>query len=226
MIDFFVAHTLASLSGVIALIDHAERSTPEMESQVLKNLKEFAESEGWDYNDYDAERQGLEADYRHWIPKYNAYSAIILLCSVIETRLVACAGRVGKERKSEFRLRDIKGPPMEAASLYLKRVAALDVTADPAWPYLRDIQNLRNILVHRGGQRGDDPKHQKEFDELLARHSERLWLSENFGIGPEVSVSMRFCRASVEEAQRFFKRLFGRLGFRHGAPSSEAPSQQ
>ena len=199
----------------IALLDHAERSAPEMEWQAQKNLKELAESEGWDYGDYDAERQSLELDYRHWVPKYNAYSAIILLCSVLESRLSACAVRVGKERESAFRLRDTKGSPLDAASLFLNRVAGLDVTTDSAWPYLRDVQNVRNIIVHRGGQRGDDPKHQKEFDELLARHTGKLSRSENVPFGEEVWVSVQFCRASVEQVQGFFKRLFARLGFPH-----------
>src|SRR5437867_9006217 len=113
IIDWLVADTFASISGIKALIEHADRSMPEMEWQAQEDLKKLAESEGWDY---DIEVQGLEADYRHWIPKYSAYSAVIILCSIAETRLVACAERVGSERKSPFVLKDIKGSPLEADS--------------------------------------------------------------------------------------------------------------
>ncbi len=213
IIDWLVADTFASISGIKALLDHADRSMPEMEWQEQENLKKLAESEGWDYHDYDAERQGLEADYRHWVPKYSAYSAVIILCSIAETRLVACAERVGTDCKSTFVLKELKGSPLEAAARYLKRVAGVDVATDAAWKYLRDMQTLRNLIVHRGGLRGSDLNHQREFDGLLARHEHRLFRSKNLPFGEEIWVSMEFCRVSAAELQSFFMRLFRSLGF-------------
>ena len=113
-IDFFVLDALNRLTGVRAFIDHADQSIPAMEYQAQKALKELAEQEGWDYQEYDCEKQGLDADYRRSIPRYTAFfSAIILLWSFIETQLFKCAERVGQQKNTLFRVRDLKGKPLE-----------------------------------------------------------------------------------------------------------------
>jgi hypothetical protein len=58
--------------------------------------------------------------------------------------LVACAELVGRDHKSPFVLKDLKGSPLEVASRYLKGAAVAGVTTDAVWNYLRDMQTLRN----------------------------------------------------------------------------------
>ena len=214
IIDLPVADALARLMGIRAFIEHLVQSIPEMESRARKALDELATEKGWDNFQFHAEGQILDADYRHSIPRYATYSAIFLLYSFIETQLVGCAERVGRENDTLFQVRDFKSTPLEATSSFLHRVSALRIQNDPDWNYLEDMRSLRNIIVHRDGRRGEQPKHRKEYQRLLDKYKPDL--SENpVGFHPELCVSVPLCMKFLETSEGFVKRLFIALGSQH-----------
>lgn len=103
---------------------------------------------------------------------------------------------------------------MEASVLFIKTLTGVDATTDIAWPFLRDMQKIRNIIVHRGGARGETPEHQKEFDELAARYSGDDFRQEKnllFGT-EELWASIQLCDKFASEAEGFFRLLFRNLG--------------
>lgn len=165
----------------------------------------------WDFGDYDVERQVLDAKFQHWVPRFAAYSVIILLDSIVETQLFAYAERIGGVQGSAFRPKDIRGHGLEPAALYLKRGAGLDVKQDPAWKHLESLQELRNIIVHRGGDLGKFPEQKERADRLLQSYpKEKLEPRKNvytFGGEMEIWISMPLCREFAREIEEFFKRL-------------------
>ncbi len=74
--DFLVGNTFGRLAGLNALSEHVDKSIPEMEWQVQHALKTRAESEGWDYSDYDVQRQNLpkRGQVRSWLLTYGVRS--------------------------------------------------------------------------------------------------------------------------------------------------------
>ena len=112
-------------------------------------------------------------------------------------------------------MRDLKGKPLEAASVFLQQVSGLRIKDDPAWQYFKDMQDIRDILVHRDGRRGDLAQYQKDFDRLVGKYEPDLSRADLFLSGTELTVSMRLCRRFAQESQDFFKRLFIKLGFQH-----------
>jgi hypothetical protein len=208
--NLLAGNTFSRLAGVRALIEHADRSIPDMESRVLKDLQAHAENEGWDYGDFDVERQRLQADYRHSIPKFAGYSGVVLLCSVLETQLTACADQVAMDRGSAFRVKDIQGSSLGASVLLIEKISGITVAEDPAWPLIRDIQLLRNIIVHEGGAKGRSEKQQEKFTGILARRR-GVSKSDEALSGEEFMVSQQFCLSSCDEIEQFFKRLFRKL---------------
>ena len=177
-------------------------------------LDEPVTEKGWDYFQLPAETQVLDADYQHSIPRYATYSAIFLLCSFIETQLVGCAERVGREKDTLFQVRELKSTSLQATSSFLKGVSALCIQNDPDWKYLNDMRSLHNIIVHRDRRRGEQPKHHKEYQRLLGKYKPNL--SENsVGLEPELRVSERLCMRFLEKSERFVKRLFIASGFQH-----------
>jgi hypothetical protein len=219
--DPLASNTFGRLAGVKALIEHSDRSIPEMKQQVQNALKAQAESEGWDYEDYDVARQELEADYQHWVPKYAGYTATVLLWSIVETQMVECAERVAKDRKSPFRVQDIKGSSIDAPVRFIKGLTGVDGSSDRAWTRLKDLQKVRNIIVHRNGAKGEDIQSQKEFDTLILNNGK---LGKTTGIlpGEELWVSTEFCLEYVAEIEQFFKRLFNKLGLPQQGVTIEA----
>ena len=158
--DFLVMETFQRLSGVQSLCNLLDKTIPEAELEETASLREMAEGKGWDYGEYQAEVQGLEADFQHLLPRFSAYSVIILLYSILETQLVAYAERVGTKKNAPFRVTDIKGRGIEQSRLYLRFVSALDIASNPSWQHLVDLRDLRNIIVHRGAKRGESKEQQ------------------------------------------------------------------
>ena len=71
---------------------------------------------------------------------------------------------------------------------------------------------LRNIIVHRGGNRGDKPDQQKAVDELIRRHPQKLQLQKADGIHEQLWVSMNLVRDFARETEGFFERIFKSAG--------------
>jgi hypothetical protein len=122
----------------------------------------LAAQEGWEPSDTAIEKIELDAKYRTWVPTFAAYSIIILLHSIVENQLFALADRLGKKQDAKLRVKQVAGRGLEQAALY--------------WSLLHDVQLLRNVIVHRGGNRGESPDQQKAQDDVILRHPNKLRL--------------------------------------------------
>ncbi len=150
-----MAETSQRLYGLSALVELVYRATPEVELQEREALKQLANQENWDYGDYNVEDQFLDVKFRE-LPKLAAYSIIVSISSIVETQLLAYAKRVGQREKSAFDPNDLRGSVLEKTALYVKKVAGSELTHNVRWKTLKDLQDLRDIIVHRGGKPGDD----------------------------------------------------------------------
>ena len=234
--NFLAGETFARLEGLKALTEHTANSIPEMERQAQEALKSRAESGDWDFEDYRVEQQILEENYGHpnrlshlsgllpvvgWVPRYTGYSTLVLLYSIVETQLLACADRVAEDKSFAFRARDIKGSAFERSVRLIRALTPINAKQDIAWPHLKDLQALRNIIVHRAGMRGQAEKYQKEFDDLLLRHKKRISKIEDFWSGDSLWIPMETCKFFTLEVEQFFKRLFKNLGLPTSAVTHE-----
>jgi hypothetical protein len=199
--DFLVMETFQRLFGVLSLCNLLDKTIPEAELEETTALREMAEREGWDYGEYQVEVQGVEAKFRHWLPRLSAE-------------------RVGRTKKSAFRLEDIYGKGIEKARLFLLRVSAIDIRSDPSWKRLEDLHKLRNFIVHRGGKLAKSNDQQQAIEQLVSSYKGKLAFPEEgrlYGFG-EIWVSMPLCRQFAQEVEGFFERLFKAAGFhdQHG----------
>jgi hypothetical protein len=178
-----------------------------------------AKEGGWESDDYFAERNILDQTFETWIPIFAAYSVTVLLYSIVETQLCAFAEYVGKNSGSNLRVKDMAGKGIERSALYLKRgLSIIDVTADPVWGRLRDLQSLRDIIVHRGGKRGESQEHQRAMDSLIGKYPGALELRNTDGFHKQIWMSLNLCRDFAQNISEFFERVFKASGLpnRHG----------
>jgi len=214
-IDFLVMETFQRLFGVLSLCNLLDKTIPEAELEETASLREIAEGEGWDYGEYQAEVQGIETKFRHWLPRFSAYSIVILLHSILETQLAAYAERVGRTKKAAGRLKDTRGRGIEQARRFLRQVSTIDIGLDRSWKRLEGLRALRNIIVHGGGKLAESKKRQQVMDRLLRSYEGKLAFREAdklYGFG-EIWVSMPLCRMFAQEVEEFFERLFKAAGF-------------
>ena len=175
-------------------------------------MEQRAAQEDWESGEYSVERDILNAKFCTWIPIFSAYSAVILLHSIVETQLRAFAEHMGEKRDLKLRVKDMAGRGVEQSALYLDRVPSVPVKMDSAWCSVRDLQSLRNIIVHRGGKSGERRGQKKEMERLVKKYPQELQFQKADGIHDQLWVSMKLCRSFVGIISEFFERVFKSAG--------------
>ena len=148
--NFLAGETFARLESLKALTEHTANSIPEMERQAQKALKSRAKSGGWGFDDYCFEQQALEHNYGHWVPRYTGYSTLVLLYSIVETQLLACADRVAEDKSFVLRARDIKGSAVEGSVRLIEALTSINAKQDIAWPHLKDFTGSSQYHCSQG----------------------------------------------------------------------------
>ena len=208
-----VLETFGRLSGVRSFVDLLDRSLPESEWNENEELKRKAEDGNWDFADFDVERQALDDRFQFWLPRYTAYSAVTLLYTVLETQLAACARLAATQRTASFQPTDMRGHGIESTVLYLTRVGVFDARADSAWQSICDLRDLRHLIVHRAGTKGQSDEHRKTAQRLAAASGGRIVFPESdWSWYGEVWISIPLCRELIETVEDFFDRVFAALG--------------
>ena len=205
-----VSGTFARLSVASEFLKVVDDAIPLLESKARSDLERFAGEEDLEAGEYFMEKDILDWRFQTWIPTFAAYSVIVLTYSIVEAQLNAFAEILGKRRGAE--------PPevneksgIDQAALYLVRVLSVPVKKDPAWSCIKDMQKLRNAIVHRNGKCGKSSKQQEEEKRLLRRYP-LLKLKKLDGVHDQIVIPMPLCRAFSSKADAFFERAFKSAG--------------
>jgi hypothetical protein len=191
------------------LIDEAH---PKVWEQGREALKQWAKDQDWNYGDYSVESELLEANFNYWLPKEEAYSVIVLLSSIVETQLVGYAQKVAAEKGRAFNPKRFGNAILDRVATYIKDVAGWDLTKNGRWQVLKDLQTIRNTIVHRAGK--PDERDKEQLKDICKRRP-GLSVNENpFSMwhDPEISLTIRYCRYFAREVEQFFRNLFKDAG--------------
>jgi hypothetical protein len=211
-LDLLVLQTFGRLTGIRSFLDLLDGALPRSEWSDNEALKQRAEKENWEFNDFDVERQVLDVRFRFWLPRYAAYSAVSLLYTVLETQLAAAAKRACAQMQASFQPTDVRGAGIEAAALYLERLGVYDIRHDPAWQKICDLRDLRHLIVHRAGTKGESEKHRQTAQRLAGAYGGRVVFPDrDWSWYGEVWVSILLCYEFVETVEAFFDRVFDAL---------------
>ena len=221
-------NTFGRLDGIISFLDVLDRALPELEWADNKALEKKAADENWEYPDFDTERQILDAKFRFWLPRFTAYSVLTLLYTVLETQLVASAKRACSQKQGSFLPSDIRGTGIEASALYLKRLGIYDLKNDPDWPKICDLHDLRNLIVHRAGTKGQSDKHRRTAQRLEKSYPNKIKFPESSWCAEEVRISVPLCCDFIATVKGVFDRVFDSLGLppRWQRRATEEPNQR
>lgn len=207
-IDPLRMKTAERLAGVRALLTLLEKAVPEHEERERTALREIAQKQDFNFDEYDVERQILDGRFEFWLPRFAAYAVITLLYAVLEVQLLECAGRARRRLQSPFGPEDMKGRGIEAAATWLMKSGASDVKKDDAWSTLTDLRKLRNLIVHRVGTRGRIEEHRNTVDGLLQRYKGHLEVEKTPMVWwSEVWISMDLCRRFTDDVEAFLGRI-------------------
>ena len=208
--DPLVSGTFARLSVASEFLKVVDDAIPLLESKARNDLERFAVEEDLEAGEYFMEKGILDWRFQTWIPTFAAYSVIVLIYSIVEAQLNAFAEILGRKRGAEPP--EVNGRSgIDQAALYLARVLSVPVEKDPAWGCIKDMQKLRNAIVHRNGKCGKSSKQQEEEKGLLKRYP-LLKLEKLDGIHNQIVIPMPLCRTFASTADAFFVRAFKSAG--------------
>jgi hypothetical protein len=199
--------TFQRISGASAYLEFVDSGIPKLEADENDYLDQIARQQGWDAGEYFTEKQELDSKFRHWVPTFAAYSVIILQHGVVETRLFALADHLGRKREVKLRVKDVTGKGIEQSALYLERVLNVPVKTDSAWCHLVNLQDLRNLIVHRGGVPGASETAHRTADRLARAYQGLIEVRKGV-LEESLWVSMNACRQFQSTIEEFFERLF------------------
>ena len=205
-------NTFGRLDGITSFLDVLDRTLPELEWADNKALEKKAVDENWEFPDFEGERQILEAKFKFWLPRFTAYSVLTLLYTVLETQLVASAKQACSHKQASFLPSDIRGSEIEASALYLKRLDIYDLKNDPDWQKLCDLRDIRNLIVHRAGTKGQSDKHRSTAQRLEKSYANKVSFPNNSWCAEEVWISVLLCRDFIATVEGVFDRVFDSLG--------------
>lgn len=208
-----IIETLGWISSVRAYLEEIETIMPSAKHRAIKQLSETTKPEKWDTATFELETAILESNFDDHFPRLLRYSIVTLLHTVVETQMIRLANYLRRKQGLSLTVNDFRGTGIKRMKLYLNKVVSLNVADDPAWKKLCDLNDLRDIIVHRGGLQGSDKDQQKVVRRLIKEYNGGLSL-----LGPakspdsEIEVSLDFCRCFLNTIEQFFRRLFEKAG--------------
>ena len=212
-IEPIVIDTAGWILGLRSLLDLLHGAIPEAQEREHDGLRKRAELGGWDAGEYFSELQRVDVTFDSWLPRLTGYSAVVLLQSLVERQLLAVCQRLQHAQDLRLGVREIQGSPIDRAKIYLTKVANIDVAHDLGWDELRNLQELRNVVVHRLGKPGSGPEDLKSINRLLDHYSGHLGLEKRpDGFEAELHVPKPLCDHFQQQVAEFFKRLFLKAG--------------
>ena len=201
-INRFRVETLGRVFGTKAFVSALDDAIPLAYERAQAALETWAEENGIDYAEFASERQMVEEWYGWWAPRLAGYSAIVAIHSLVETELFACGDRLANHQAKGKR----RG--LDRAASYLKRVSAVDVTADEAWPHLLRLEELRHIIVHRGGSVERSEEDRKTVSRLQRHYKGQLWVAKRSELhDAHVHVAPTLATQFAASAEVFFRRV-------------------
>lgn len=101
----------------------------------------------------------LELDYSYeelldrleTFPQVLRRSVVVTIWSLLEVSTDELARTAGSLTGARFVLTDLRGSGLVRAVTYLSKTLTADPRQHPAWSYLSQLQDVRNVLVHRNG---------------------------------------------------------------------------
>lgn len=164
--------------------------------------EEYAE---W-YSEYEVDISSFEERYERDFPSKSRYSFLVLLHIVLEDRLRATCNEIQKRRNLPIMEKDLKGAALERANSFLKKVAGINYNNQTDWQNLRDLQSIRDCIVHTNG-RIDESRDQRRINDLCKK---------NIGISSvdgALAVDKSYCIFALEAILTYFTGLLDCAGF-------------
>jgi hypothetical protein len=132
------------------LMDEKERFRSEVEEVVLYEDEECANVVSF-FRGISDETSALEDIFTQNFPNLLLRSALVSFYTFAEVTLDTLCDRFTRHLKSSVSVADMKDKGISRAKRYLTKLCGLDFGSLPPWAELKNIAEVRNLIVHANG---------------------------------------------------------------------------
>jgi hypothetical protein len=130
-----------------SVVSFEQRKRIEVVDDYARVVHQGLHDETWD----------LSTIFREYFPSLQRRSALLTVCSYFENELDKLCRLYQSEKDFSVTVDDLLGRGIDRSTNYLQKVAGLDVhRTSQEWREIKNIQNIRNDIVHRAGKLRDD----------------------------------------------------------------------
>lgn len=199
-IDEIEIKTNDRLDGVRSLLSVLADGIPDYESRKQEELRKLEQNRAMDIGEYSVRRDILEHEAGFRLPRFAAYAVVTLLHTILEVHLRECAFRAMKAKGLRFAPDDLRGRGIETYATYLTKSDVFKVEHDKTWPAMKDLRDLRNLIVHGAGT----PSRQRTVNRLKQNLKEGFEYSRAKGSWwNEIWVSLELCQQFTDKVEEF-----------------------
>ena len=205
-IDRLTVETMGRAWGTQTFVSAMDDGVAEAWEKAQHQLQVFCEENGREAAEYFMERQILDEQYRSWVTRLSTYSAIVAVHALTESELFAIADDFAKRTNPERPARRRRN--LTEAAKYLDKVANVKVKTQPSWRDMKNVEKLRHLIVHSGGNVTCATARDKVS--RLARHYGERHIRVATGgefRDDHLFVSQSLCREFADKAVELFKWL-------------------
>lgn len=156
-----VMYTLRLMSTYIELAEEQATSSIERFENDVEIIiqEELNENQAGDAVQTISEYKGLRSDlwnldgiFTYHYPNLLRRSSLLSLIGVFEKELNDLCKLYKTVKQYQIDIKDLNGMGIKRASLYLEKIACIDVCrGSKEWGEIKNIQKIRNIVAHRNG---------------------------------------------------------------------------
>ena len=213
-LDLRTVDTMHALSALSKYLDVTETQMAAAEQEEMEALKREQPADG---DDDDWARWSQLQDYTVSLYEEDLrpamrYSFVVFLQIVLETRLARFCSSIQQERQLPLKESELRGSSLDRAKTFLVKLAGMPLATPPAWNKLRDLQKVRDCIVHANGYVAES-RDKKDLEGLAG-----TGLGMSIDDCGRLAISKDFCVFGLSQVEELFRDLFKAAGWRVLSP--------
>lgn len=226
---------IESLRSLVELIRAGIEKKKDEELQKIETLKGKVEDE-LDMHGVHTEEKIFGLEYVNYFEgEFNCsqlentatYSIIPSCYMLFETNLVAFSNIEKNHYCIELKHNELAGGKIEKIKKYLSKMADIDVSKIQSWSYLKDLEIIRNCIVHNEGKVNQEFKDCQLIEKIIQKYREHISINRPLHENERyIIVKFSFCDLFLEKLNSFFDELITLFGFDQNFYFGAEASQQ
>lgn len=219
-INIFIS--IQSLESYLEIIKIGIAKSKSQNEERLNNLSSGVKDDD-DLHELQMEEEIFSLEYVTYYKDYlmssqldnlACYSIIPICYMLFETNFTEFAKIAKNHFSINLKYRDLSGAKIERIKKYLDEFANLKVANYQSWSKLKDLEIIRNCIIHNDGMVNESFKDHKKIRLLPEKYKGSFFISTPIHDEHEVIViKFSLCEAFIKNTHDFFNELIKELGF-------------